>query len=282
MILKEEPGTFAADVDKTLTALGSAAKTAAGKFGDAKKKAEDDLKKASDREKKIADAKAALAAKKSAAVGARKMAASAGIKTSGSVNTNRALLANFLISLDALPTIEDMAAFDDLDASQFQDFIAELSKVEDELIDFPKEFKSLLKGSNFLTAPERTNDAMDEITQAIENEKVDSLNKSIELNPSNLRGALQAVIYDPTLNTTGRVVLTWLNNRNQENKKFNQSKAMGNNRPTGPQLARIFNAYVQQVIVPRIEALSVLAIDYENKPITQEHLSALRSLLKLL
>lgn len=271
-MIKEDsaPTSFAADVDKTLSAIGAAAKTAAGKFSDARKKAEADLKKST-----------ALATH-AAATGKKDPAS--GTSRGGAISARRLDLANFIVEgISRLPTLNDMNAFGDLNASELQDLIVELTKVQSELVNFSRVFIGVLKSGNFLMGNELKDTTLGDILKPVDGTNaVSRMDAAIEANPRNLAGALKAVILDPSLSTTSRTVMAWLNSQNEYNKKVNDSKAMSANRDVGPNLARMFHAYVQQIIVPRLETMEQLMSEYENKPITQEHLAAVRRLLERL
>lgn len=266
-MLKEDTSRFdfSADVEKTLTTLGGAARAAFAKLGGTEKSTTG--KKAGEGEKKK---------QQTATPSTSRTGVSAATK-------HRSQLADFLVELDDLPTLADMTAFDDMDASEFQEMIIELRKIEEQLVNFGKQYKTLLKSSSFLTAPEKSTDAMDEIIQPVEIDgAVARLNQAIANNLSNVKKALRGIILDPTLETSGKGILSWLNVRNGENERYNQAKPMSPVRPTGAALARLFNAYVQQVMIPRVERLLELVPEYEKKSVTKETLSNLKTLVTLL
>lgn len=285
MRLSEVEFNFAKDVGDTISSISSMAKRLHGALTTDQRRAEADAKAAA---KNAATKKASGEAdKKSNSEKPEAVEVPAAVRAAAAGSpVIRINLATALVELIDKPPEVFLNAFEELDEEQFQELLNDVQKLEIELTSFPKNFKSLMKSSQFLADPQKTSEKLDAIVRPVDDPEIKTKFTSyIANNPNDLHSALIGVLIDPSLDKSSKAVLKWLGAQDAENQRFNDSKPMASVRSVGSNLAWLFNGYVMQALVPKIEELiprlqAVKDRPQQDKPLTNEAILAALKMLK--
>lgn len=244
------------------------------------KRAHDALKSADDKRKQQADKIQALQSAEQEKAKADKSKATSKLVDISGLD----IVANLVLDTED-PSAKDMAALADLSETDLAKLSTKIQEVVIQFRDIPKYMRIALRTSNFLDANDKTNSMLQTLTSEVDETKLPAIGSRMTKNGNYVLDFWREVITDFDTALFQRSFINTLKRISSENEKRNLAKPGTTSfLYTGSKLVELLRAQ-HQVIEKRLTILKKLVsaeIVNDSRPITDEHLSALKNLVSRL
>ena len=193
------------------------------------------------------------------------------------------IIANLILDTED-PSEKDMEAFAELSDDELQEIITKIDEIAKNFKQIPSEMFKALQVADFLDARDKNRETISKITSEVDTSLLPKVAKTMNNNHRYIVDLWQEVIESYDGKTFQSGFIKTLKKLSRENEKINQSRVgVGSFLYVGTKLVEVFRAQLQ-VLEVRLKKLKTLVLKEMStnvdRPITKEHLKAVKSLVQ--